>query len=224
MPKNNRSFVVYDIETNGTSYQNGHEIVQIAALTINPHDFSINEEVGEFEVVLQPQTPEKADPKAIEVIGQDLWNRAKNEGVHPKVGLRKFKEYLDKTNMSGKFYHAPILAGFNICGFDNPFTQHYMLEYKVVSSANNMPWAYLSYDLLPMMHAIFGGDDMKNHKLDTYLEMFGIGRSSSTHDALEDVRQTAQLFIKYNRFMRKIRPKIKIDKITEETADPSFSK
>jgi DNA polymerase III alpha subunit (gram-positive type) len=209
-----RHFVIYDIETSGLSPEGGAEIVQIAAVKMDYNTYEIDKS-SSFEIVLKPQKPDAADPKAIEVIGEDLWQRALSTGVHPKTGLRKFNQYIDSINPSKKFWTAPILVGFNNSGFDNPFTEFWMNHYKVIGQKkNDKPWSYLSIDLLPLLFSVFGRDDMKNQKLDTYLEIMGLSREGGTHDAMEDVLLTAQLFQRYMKFMNfRIRPKIKIDNV-----------
>ena len=67
-------------------------------------------------------------------------------------------------------------------------------------------------DVYSMMFSIFGKDNLKNNKLDTFAEMLGLSRTSDTHDAMEDVEITAKIFQRYMSFMNnQIRPKIKIN-------------
>ena len=72
-----RNYIVHDLETsslNDPDPLKQGEIVQIAATTLQYHDYSphIN---GNFEIVLKPQFPERASPKAIEKIGAGEGNR-----------------------------------------------------------------------------------------------------------------------------------------------------
>ena len=208
---NKRNFVVYDIETSGLDYENGAEIVQIGALTLNYVDYEISKTIPPFSVIIQPQSPEKAEPKAIEVIGDKLWTSAKQEGVHPKTALRKFKEYLSISNPSENQWNYPIVIGFNNTGFDDKFVEYWMRKYKVISGRNDCPWSHIKLDMLPLLFSLFGRDNLKNNRLDTYAELMGMKRQTETHDAIEDVKITAEMFKRYMSFMNfKIRPKIKM--------------
>lgn len=210
MPIDKRHFVVFDLETTGLDPTQKAEIVQIAATTINFNTLEPNNN-GEFQIILKPQFPEAASPEAIKVIGEELWEKAKVDGIHPKVGLRKFIDYVNSANWQNKFYTAPILTGYNSVKFDEPFLIHWLTHYKLVKDRNSLPWSNQSKDLMFQMHDLFHLDDLPNRKLDTHLNLFNLSRSSATHDALEDVRLTAQLFVRYMKMMRHIRSKLKIE-------------
>jgi DNA polymerase III epsilon subunit-like protein len=210
---NKRNFVVYDLETTGLSPEKGAEIVQIGAMALKYGDYGIHE-IGSFEITVKPLSPEKADDQAIRVIGNDLWNKALNEGVHPKTALRKFHRYITDANWSGKYWSAPVRVGFNNNSFDDKFLEYWMKEYKVIGQKkDDQPWAHFSLDVYPLMFSVFGRDNLKNNKLDTFAEMLGMSRSSSTHDAMEDVMITVKMFQRYMNFSNfQIRPKISIKK------------
>ena len=66
--------------------------------------------------------------------------------------------------------------------------------------------------MFPLMFSLFGRDNMKNNKLDTFASMLGMSRSSDTHDAMEDVLITADIFQRYMKFTNlQMRPRIKIE-------------
>lgn len=212
---NNKNFVVFDLETSGLDPKDGAEIVQISAVALKYSDYSEIEN-GRFDILIKPQKPEKASPDAIKVIGEDLWNRAKSDGLHPKVGIRKFKEFLDSVNQTKKFWTSPVLVGFNIVNFDIPFLKHQMLEYKIISEKDDLPWSNMQIDMFPLMFCIFGRDGLKNNKMDTYAEIIGLKRATANHDAAEDVDITKKMFQRYMNFMNfKIRPKISAQKETQ---------
>jgi len=210
---NKRNFVVYDIETTGLDPSAGAEIVQIGAIALKYGDYEFHD-AGSFEVLIKPEHPEKADENALRVIGDDLWQRALSEGVHPKTGLRKFYRYLEDVNWSGKYWGAPVRVGFNNNSFDDKFIEYWMRHHKIIGQKrDDAPWAYFSLDTYPLMFSIFGRDNLKNNKLDTFAEMLGMARSSETHDAMEDVMITAKMFQRYMRFSNfQLRPKISLKK------------
>ncbi len=217
MGKIKRHFCLWDIETSGLDPAK-HDIVQIAARAISYHDYTLHE-VGNFEVLIKPQKPENAEPKAIEVIGKDNWAKALEEGIHPKTAFKKYLEFIDSMNPTQgnwRYTTSPIMVGFNSVAFDFPFLVPKLQEYKLIDQKkDDRPWAYFQYDVAALLNTVFGRDDLKNNKLDTYCEMFGIKRSGAYHGAAEDVDLTTQLFVKYMRFMGRIRPMIAIQKIEE---------
>jgi DNA polymerase III epsilon subunit-like protein len=86
-----------------------------------------------------------------------------------------------------------------------------MRKYKIIAGRNECPWSHIKLDMLPLLFSLFGRDNLKNNKLDTYAELMGMKRQTGTHDAIEDVKITAEMFKRYMSFMNfKIRPKIKM--------------
>jgi len=217
MANHNRHFVVYDLETSGVDFKKGCEIIQIGAAIIKYQNYEISDT---FEILLKPQRPECAQERAIEVIGKDLWERSLSEGLHPKTGLNKFKKYIESFNPTGKFWTAPIRCGYNNGSFDDRFLEYAMDEYKLINQKkDDKPWAYFSIDVLPLMFTAFHKQKMKNHKLDSFLELLNIEkRSSDVHDGCEDALKTAQMLRRYLIFMGKIRSKIVIKDENKETA------
>ena len=204
---NNKNFIVFDIETSGLDPKEA-EIVQISAVALKYSDYTEIEN-GSFDIIIKPQNPTRASKEALAVIGEPLWTSANKNGLHPKVALRKFKEYIESMNPTKKFWTAPILVGFNITNFDIPFVRHHMSEYKVLSLDDDHPWSNIQIDMMPIMFSIFGRDGLKNNKMDTYAELMGLSRASVNHDAGEDVSITKEMFQRYMKFMNfKIRPKI----------------
>ena len=209
---NKRNFIVYDLETSGLNPEKGCEIVQIGAMALKYSDYQIHE-AGSFQCIIKPEFPEKAQSGAISVIGEQMWSKANEEGLHPKTALRKFKDFFEEVNWSGKYWSAPIRVGYNNNCFDDKFLEYWMKHYKIIGQKNDdQPWSNLSMDVYSMMFSIFGKDKLKNNKLDTFAEMLGLSRTSDTHDAMEDVEITAKIFQRYMSFMNnQIRPKIKIN-------------
>lgn len=207
---NNRHFIVFDTETSGLNPADGAEIVQIGAVAYNAHDLSPHP-AGEFEIILKPNFPEKASQGALEVIGEDLWNRALKHGVDQKIGLQHFLDYCRKVNTTGQWATKPILVGHNV-GFDMRMTEYWMRHYNILTDFGKAPYAdHIKLDTMDMMFSLFESDsEVVNYKLDTCLGIFKMKRTGETHDALEDVRLTGELFTRYMKFQRLCRSKLLI--------------
>ena len=208
---NQCNFIVFDTETSGTDPEQNHEIVQLAATAINCHDLTPHH-AGEFHILLKPNHPECADPGAIQVIGKELWERAQREGIDQKEGLKSFVRYVESVNPTKKWNSKPILVAHNR-SFDMNMIESWMLRYGIVKDTNikTIPWSFMPFCTMQAMFALWENDpEVVNYKLDTLLGLMGRKRSGNTHDALEDVRETAHAFVRYMKFMRLCRSKMNI--------------
>jgi DNA polymerase III epsilon subunit-like protein len=205
-----------DLETSGLFPEEGAEIVQIGARALNYYDYSLHES-GTFNLLLKPMNPDAASARAIEVIGEDVWKEALENGIHPKVGLRKFVEYIESVNPSGKGWSSPIFVGFNCTSFDIPFLKYWLKDYKLMKGSE-WPWSSTIVDVMSQMLDLFVHDDLKNRKLDTFADMFGISRTTAQHDALEDVNITAEMFVRYRQMMKLVRSRLQIKNENTATA------
>lgn len=210
MAVDKRNFIIFDLETSGIDPEGGAEIVEIAATSLRWQDYAFHEN-GDFHLILKPKTPEKASPEAIKVIGENLWNKALNEGIDQKVGLKKFIEYIHSFNYMKAVYTLPTMVGYNIIGFDMPFITYYLKQYKLIKTRDDCPWSIFSKDVLHQMTDLFAKDNLTNRKLDTFCNIMGMSRKQETHSALEDVKLTAQLFVRYMKMMEVVRSKLKIN-------------
>lgn len=215
MSKSN--YVVYDLETTGTKPELGHEIVELAAIPI-AHATLEEHHAGRFYTLLKPQYPDKADPEAIKIIGQDKFDKAMAEGVSPKVGLQKFIDWFSSVHDNPRdWWSKPIRIGHNNIGFDNGFLDHWLIHYGVVVDDPKWgakgPWHYMKMDNMFMYHMLFEADDRLNkYNLDDIGTVMGRSRSSNTHGAFEDVEITADLFVRALRFIRTARKEVKVSK------------
>ncbi len=205
---NKRNFIILDTETTGLKPEEGAEVIQIAATAINCTDFDVHH-AGEIELLIKPQNPELAQAKAIEIVGP-LWKRANEEGLHPKVCFQKFYDYIQTVDTDHNVMTKPIVVAYNT-EFDITHLIHNFLKYKIVDSVDDMPWARMYLDVQQIAFFLFESDvTVHNFKLDTFLQKLGRSRSSNKHDAMEDVRETAQGFIRAMKFFRACRSKMKI--------------
>lgn len=210
-----RNFIIYDTETTGLNPEEGHEITQLSAITLNGHNFQPHH-VGPFNIFIKPQHPEKASKKALEV-ARASFDKAMASGVPIKTALAHFNDYCAKVNPSGKMMEKPIMVGHNE-KFDRKFINHYALETKLFKNLDDANWGHQVLDTKDIMVILYESDlDVKQYNLDTALSLLGLARTGTSHDAMEDVELTAQLFVRYMQFFRRCRKKMNI--LSPEKAD-----
>lgn len=214
MPKPN--YIIYDIETSGLKPQEGHEIVQLSAIAINHWDLE-RHHANCVDLLLKPLHPEKASKEAIEIIGEEKWNRALSEGLDPKEALKYFVSWCEKANDKKGFWTRPIRVGHNIKRFDNPFTDFWLEEYKVLKRNKyddlDAPWGFLSIDTMDLFHLLFESDpNVLKYNLDACAALLGLARTTDKHDSMEDVEITTEIFVRAMRFIRTARREVKVNK------------
>lgn len=205
-----KNYIVHDIETTGIYPEMGHEIVQLSMKAINGNNLSYFPG-GQLTLLIKPQFPEKAEPKAIEVIGKELFEKANKEGLEPKVAFKRALEFISQYNGDGSNkWEKPWMVGHNY-KFDFDFSNYWYKHYKLISSVDDAPYHFNFLDTLQMMHCLFNIDHPVNYRLDTLLEIFGDARGTENHDAEEDVNQTADKFIRFMKFFRECRRRMRIN-------------
>lgn len=214
MSKSN--YVVYDLETTGTKPEEGHEIVEIAAIAIK-HATLEEHPSGSFYALLKPQNPDKASEEAIKVIGKDKFDKALAEGIEPKVALQKFITWFTSVHDNPRDWDSkPIRVGHNNIAFDNPFLDYWLLEYGVIESdpkwgIKKSPWSYIKMDNMLLYQILFEADDrLSRYNLDAIGAVMGTVRSGKEHDASEDIKITSDYFVRALRFIRKARMEVKV--------------
>lgn len=211
---NKGNFIVFDIETSGRNPKAGHEIVKLTASAVNCWNLA-DHEAGTFDILLKPNNIEAASDKALQVIG-NLWQSAQDEGIDPKVGLKEFLNWVDSVNDEQKWISRPILVGHNVVKFDVPFLVHWLQEYKLIDEPEeeggdlNLPWHILQLDTWPLMFSLFESDPtMISYNLDSCLSKIGLERKTDKHDSTEDVRLNKELFVRYMKFLRECRKRVR---------------
>jgi hypothetical protein len=213
-------WIFYDVETGGLGERRDpesglmvpfpDEVIQIAAASFEvlPDGWHKREI---FELKLKFNA-ELASPKALEMNSYDpkLWQR---DAVDPVVAAHAFARFVGqdkhktkkKISKAGRPYYVARLSGHNVQGFDNEFIIRWMRQarYFLPPDENgNYPKdgnffagdLYQANDTLQIagLWAYLTGVTLKNHKLGTIAEHFGID-TSGAHDALADVIMNARI-------------------------------
>jgi DNA polymerase III epsilon subunit-like protein len=209
------SYCVYDLETTSPNPRKT-QMVQIAAVMVNSRTLSIVPG-SEFESLVQPSF----DPEFCELHNLDLLQpgavavHGKTEAMLRKAPSLKsvwnnFCEYVNEYNYKGTNWSAPIAVGYNNKSFDNRIIERVMCD---------EPWAYgpcskdktraelfnkyYSLDVIDMMIMMFENDKKVNKMSADALIRGHMGYAKGeAHDAMGDVKMTAELFCKTQRSLR----------------------
>lgn len=215
---------VFDLETDGAN-PDVCSPVQIAAVMIDPNRLEIIKD-SEFNISLKPaaleENPEycyedsdvldfhaKVRATSKENILNDWRTYQKQEH-----GWKTFVSYLEMYHSrSGKksCFTAPLAAGYNINRFDLRIIDNLSKKYGNTNKEGRNG-LFFPRDVLDVMNVIFywfeGNDELKNYTLDHIREYFGMS-GEGAHDALKDVKDTADILIRFMKLFRSTSSKVK---------------
>lgn len=221
---NLQKICVFDLETDGSN-PDVCSPVQIAAVMIDPVRLEVIKD-SEFNINLKPSLIEENSAYAYEdsdvldfhakVRGsskEDILNSWKGFQKQDQ-GWKMFVSYLDMYHSRSErksFFSAPIAAGFNINRFDLRIIDRLSIKYNNLNKEGRNSLFY-PRDVIDLMNIVFywfeGNNELKNYTLDTIRDYFGISKEGA-HDALKDVRDTADLIIRFMKLHRNMSNKIK---------------
>jgi DNA polymerase III epsilon subunit-like protein len=220
---NYNKICVFDFETDGSDPSRCSP-VQIAAVMVDPIHLEIIEG-SEFNINFKPEVLENTENYKYETDILEFHSKVKGcsqEEVlkswyqYPKQdhAWKLFVNYLDKyhTRSSKKSqFSAPIAAGYNIYRFDLHIIDRLSKKYGNVNKENRTD-LFFPRDVVDAMNLVFywfeHNNDLKNYTLDTLRDYFGIDKDGA-HDAIKDVKDTAEIIIRFMKLHRNIGQKIK---------------
>jgi DNA polymerase III epsilon subunit-like protein len=209
---------LFDFET-GSRNPNKTQPTQIAALAIDGRNFKVK---GQFNSEIQPildddkATSLGLDPvqdEALKVTHKTRENLAKAPNV--KVVWNKFVQFVNQYNWKGDPFFAPIPVGFNIIGFDMIIIDRLCKEYgpwdKERAKQKLFSRVY-KFDIMDNIFAWTEGDpNIKSISMDSLRNIMGLS-SENAHDALQDVKDSANIFIKLMKTHRSVYQNMKFEK------------
>lgn len=220
---NYNKICVFDFETDGSDPKQCSP-VQIAAVMIDPLQLEIIEG-SEFNINFKPEVLEKNDNYHYETDILDFHAKVKGckkeevlaewyEYPRQELSWTLFTNYLEKyhTRTSKKSqFSAPIAAGYNIFRFDLPIINRLSQKYGNTNKEGNSN-IFFPRDVVDLLNLIFywfeHNNDLKSYTLDTVRDYFGIDKEGA-HDAIKDVKDTAEILIRFLRLHRNLGNKIK---------------
>jgi len=217
---NYRDIIVFDFETTG---QNPYKCqpTQIAAVAIHARKLTL-QPGGVFESKIRCIVDdEKAiaagfDPvedKALEVTRKTREEIAK--GPMPKTVWKKFGQFCDKFNFKGSNWTAPIAAGYNINNYDMPIVNRMCKAFGPWDDKRQEQKLFNPIFTMDVMQHIYcwfeNNPDVKGYNMDYMRDYFSIPKDNA-HDALQDVKDTANILIKFLVMQRNLSEKIVFEK------------
>jgi DNA polymerase III epsilon subunit-like protein len=220
---NYNKICVFDFETDGSDPRECSP-VQIAAIMVDPINLDIIPN-SEFNINFKPEVLESDDKyhyttdildfhsKVKGCSKDDVLNEWRN---YPKQqqSWNMFVNYLDKyhSRSSKKSqFSAPIAAGYNINRFDLKIIDRLSQKYGNVNKEKTSNLFY-PRDVVDMMNLVFywfeSNPDLKSYTMDSLREYFGIDKTGA-HDAIKDVKDTADIMIRFMKLHRNLSSKVK---------------
>jgi DNA polymerase III epsilon subunit-like protein len=213
-----RDYIVFDFET-GSRNPRKTQPTQIAALALDGRNFKLK---GTFNSEIRPVMDDKKaiemgfDPledEALRITGKNREDLAK--APLPKTVWKKFCDFVNQYNWKGTQFFAPIPAGFNIIGFDMIIVDRLCKAYGPYDKERQQQKLFNKIYKVDMMDNMFmwteGDPSIKSISMDSLRDRMGLSKENA-HDALQDVKDTANIMIKFMKTHRAVYRNLNIDK------------
>lgn len=214
----NRDYIIFDFET-GSRNPFKTQPTQIAALALDGRNFNLK---GQFNSEIQPIFDDEVaiaaglDPiedEALKITGK---TREKLSEAPPiKSVWTKFTKFVSQYNWKGDAFFNPIPVGFNIIGFDMIIVNRLCQEFGPWDKDRNQQKLFSRVYKFDIMDNIFAWTEsdpsVKSISMDALRERMGLS-AENAHDALQDVKDEANIFIKLMKTHRAIYQNMNFDK------------
>jgi DNA polymerase III epsilon subunit-like protein len=214
----NRDYIVFDFET-GSRNPHKTQPTQLAALAIDGRTLKVK---GQFNSEIKPiLDDEKAiaagfDPvedgalKVTQKTREQLMKAPSLESV-----WSKFAKFVLAYNWKGEPFFNPIPVGFNIIGFDLIIINRLCKEYGPWDNERDHQKLFSKIYKFDIMDNIFAWTEsdpgVKSISMDSLRERMGLSLDNA-HDALQDVKDEANIFIKLMKTHRAVYQNMNFDK------------
>lgn len=222
---NLQKICVFDLETDGSN-PDICSPVQIAALMVDPINLEIIKD-SEFNITLKPDAIENNadydyhDSDVLDFHAKvkscskesvlDSWRGFQKQEHGWKMFVSYLEMYHTRSGSKKSCFSAPVAAGYNIHRFDLKIIERLSQKYNNLNKEGKTSLFY-PRDTLDVMNIVFywfeSNNELKNYTLDHLREYLGIDKTGS-HDALKDVKDTANILIRFLRLHRNMSNKIK---------------
>ena len=212
-----RDFIVFDFET-GSRNPHKTQPTQLAALALDGRSLKPK---GTFNSEMRPMSDKKAieaglDPledEALRITGKNREDLKK--APTPRSVWKKFVQFVDQYNWKGTQWFAPIPVGFNRLGFDMIIINRLCKAYGPWNEDRSQQKLFHAIHKIDVMDNIFMWTEadpaVKSISMDSLRDRMGLSKENA-HDALQDVRDTANIMIKFLKTHRAVYQNLTIDK------------
>ena len=221
---NFQKICVFDLETDGSNPDKCSP-VQIAAVIVDPLRLEIVPD-SEFNINLKPEilqdNPEyRYEDSDVLDFHAKVKGTSKDEVLKSwhgfqkqDIGWKMFLSYLDMyhtRNDRKSCFSAPIAAGYNINRFDLRIVDRLSIKYNNLNKEGRSSLFY-PRDVIDVMNIVFywfeNSNDLKSYALDNLRDYLGISKEGA-HDAYKDVKDTAEILIRFLKLHRNLANKVK---------------
>lgn len=198
----NRDYIVFDFET-GSRNPHKTQPTQIAALALDGRNLSVK---GQFNSEICPIFDEEKaialglDPvedEALKVTGKNRDQLATAPSL--KSVWNKFIKFVNQYNWKNDPFFNPIPVGFNIVGFDMIIVNRLCKEFGPWDSDRQQQKLFSRVYKVDIMDNVFlwteGDPTIRSISMDSLRVKMGLSKENA-HDALQDVKDEANIFIK----------------------------
>lgn len=214
----NRDYIIFDFET-GSRNPHKTQPTQIAAIALDGRNFALK---GTFNSEIQPILD---DQKAIENGLDPIEDEAlkithkTREALANAPSLKsvwdKFTKFVSQYNWKGDTFFNPIPVGFNIIGFDMIIINRLCEQFGPWDKERQQQKLFSKVYKFDIMDNIFAWTEsdpsVKSISMDSLRERMSLSKENA-HDALQDVKDSANIFIKLMKTHRAVYQNMNFDK------------
>jgi DNA polymerase III epsilon subunit-like protein len=214
----NRDYICFDFET-GSRNPHKTQPTQIAAIALDGRTLQMK---GQFNSEIKPIfDDEKAIAAGFDPIQDEALKITKKtrEQLESAPSLKsvwtKFTKFVDQYNWKGDPFYNPIPVGFNILGFDMHIINRLCKDFGPWDKEREQQKLFSRVYKIDIMDSIFAWTEsdpsVKSISMDSLRERMGLSFDNA-HDALQDVKDEANIFIKLMKTHRAVYQNMNFDK------------
>lgn len=214
----NRDYIIFDFET-GSRNPHKTQPTQIAAIALDGRSLTVK---GQFNSEIQPiLDDEKATSLGLDPVEDEALKITKKtrEQLEQAPSLKsvwnKFTKFVDQYNWKGDAFFNPIPVGFNIIGFDMIIINRLCKEFGPYDKDRSQQKLFSKIYKFDIMDSIFAWTEsdpsIRSISMDSLRDRMGLSRDNA-HDALQDVKDSANIFIKLMKTHRAVYQNMNFDK------------
>lgn len=214
----NKDFIVFDFETGGRN-PNTCQLTQLAAVVIDGRNLKLKDTFNSEIFAVTDDEEAKSlglaplEEEALKVTGKN--REAISKAPALKSVFPKFCDFVNKYNYNKTTFFAPIPCGYNIINYDmiiiNRICKELNLFYDENRGCQKLFNQIYKIDMMDNMFIWTESDpNVKSISMDNVRKRMGMS-SENAHDALQDVKDIANIMIKFILTHRKVYQKMEID-------------